>query len=610
MARPRKARQPTASDLARLTIDPHFVLEGGQARLPVWVREGDGLFQPFISLWLDSAHHTVRSFTLVNPSATSDDARTETLNALIQACAGPFAPPDLPLPPALPAGGESPTPTELMRLLASVSAGPTPALPARVHINDVSLADMARAVFEPLGVAVEYTPALQPFDEALAGIVESMGGPQNEPPQPFAWDLDDATLEPLFTAAAAYWRRKPWDYMDDYPPVVIQLGENGPRPDVPVLFASILGGAGEVFGVAFYYSADTLDRLVQRGEELLPPPEIEDAMLDQLAQVLQASGAPAEGLSRAELRTFAGELMSATGMSAPTSERVRDLVEDSLAVFFSPADETDPTYLQWLAAHNLKYPARRAVPSFLSVSKDSKQGRLPDAREARALTLALDALVHFFRMFHRALETGPGPFLAIQRLLGMSESEEPRLDVMPELRLGDERVRVPVSYTVPLDLLTDEGDVEEEEELPPPSESAPTTLYRFHVALEWKPDVWRRIEMRGDQTLEDLHDAIQDAFGWDNDHLYSFYLSGKAFDERTEYCSPYADCERHVSSYRLENIPLKPRKKLLYLFDYGDELRHTVTVEAITRGGVEPRKKYPRIAERHGRNVQQYPVTW
>ena len=64
--------------------------------------------------------------------------------------------------------------------------------------------------------------------------------------------------------------------------------------------------------------------------------------------------------------------------------------------------------------------------------------------------------------------------------------------------------------------------------------------------------VWRRMEMTGDQTLDELHEAIQRAFHWDNDHLYAFFLSGKAWDRQTEYESPFGEGERNASRYRLE----------------------------------------------------------
>jgi len=62
--------------------------------------------------------------------------------------------------------------------------------------------------------------------------------------------------------------------------------------------------------------------------------------------------------------------------------------------------------------------------------------------------------------------------------------------------------------------------------------------YVFHVSLPGYGRVWRKIEMPPDQTLEDLHFAIQHAFNFDADHLYSFFMSGKAWDRSSEYCLP------------------------------------------------------------------------
>lgn len=59
--------------------------------------------------------------------------------------------------------------------------------------------------------------------------------------------------------------------------------------------------------------------------------------------------------------------------------------------------------------------------------------------------------------------------------------------------------------------------------------------YRFQVVLEWKHEVRRTIELRGDQSLHDMHRAIQEAFDWDDDHLYAFYLSGRNWDKKSLY---------------------------------------------------------------------------
>ena len=60
-------------------------------------------------------------------------------------------------------------------------------------------------------------------------------------------------------------------------------------------------------------------------------------------------------------------------------------------------------------------------------------------------------------------------------------------------------------------------------------------IYTFKIQLRWQRPVSRTIEIGEDETLHDLHCAIQSAFGWDNDHLYSFFLSGRTWDRQSEY---------------------------------------------------------------------------
>src|SRR5262249_23950810 len=132
-----------------------------------------------------------------------------------------------------------------------------------------------------------------------------------------------------------------------------------------------------------------------------------------------------------------------------------------------------------------------------------------------------------------------------------------------QVRAGDGS-SVAVSFTPSRELVEEEGagfdeyDEEEGGELDrtaprtPVSGGARSTLYRFQVKLSWRKSVWRRIELTGDQTLDDLHDAIQRAFHWDNDHLYAFFLSGKAWDRQTEYKSPFGEGGRNAARYPLE----------------------------------------------------------
>ncbi len=63
----------------------------------------------------------------------------------------------------------------------------------------------------------------------------------------------------------------------------------------------------------------------------------------------------------------------------------------------------------------------------------------------------------------------------------------------------------------------------------------------FNAQLDGFRDVRRTIAVRSDQTLVDLHGALRSAFGWDDDHLYSFWLGGEFWArDGTEYTHPFA----------------------------------------------------------------------
>lgn len=150
--------------------------------------------------------------------------------------------------------------------------------------------------------------------------------------------------------------------------------------------------------------------------------------------------------------------------------------------------------------------------------------------------------------------------------------------------------------------------------------------YIFKVKLKHDKRVWRKIEVLGSQTLDDLHMAIQEAFDFDADHLYSFFMSGKAWDDSDfEYyhpdAAPQTPLEKKMETIfslirgshpelrvpatrmRIESLNLKPKQKFLYLFDYGDEWRFEVE---FLREGFPEKTDYPRIIDSRGEAPQQY----
>ncbi len=62
--------------------------------------------------------------------------------------------------------------------------------------------------------------------------------------------------------------------------------------------------------------------------------------------------------------------------------------------------------------------------------------------------------------------------------------------------------------------------------------------------------VWRDIAVAANQTLRAFGDAIPCAFAFDDPHLWSFFLSGRAWDRRTEYAQ-----QGRAARVRVDAVP-------------------------------------------------------
>ena len=125
------------------------------------------------------------------------------------------------------------------------------------------------------------------------------------------------------------------------------------------------------------------------------------------------------------------------------------------------------------------------------------------------------------------------------------------------------------------------------------------------------PSVSRTIKIRGDQTLEELHYAIFDAFGRDDEHMYQFQFGKKPMDRNgANYVTPFgfdpfddntAGC---VDETTLDSLGLKVKRKFFYWFDFGDDWWHEIRVEAIDNKVATG--KFPRVTKRVGKSPPQY----
>ena len=107
----------------------------------------------------------------------------------------------------------------------------------------------------------------------------------------------------------------------------------------------------------------------------------------------------------------------------------------------------------------------------------------------------------------------------------------------------------------------------------------------FEISLvAIKPRIWRRFQLAETATFDDLHRAIQVAFGWESYHLWEFRGPGRGG-------RVLAGAEQDVLALDVEETPDAQQVKLTqyftadlspagcqYIYDFGDTWIHTVTL--------------------------------
>jgi len=123
----------------------------------------------------------------------------------------------------------------------------------------------------------------------------------------------------------------------------------------------------------------------------------------------------------------------------------------------------------------------------------------------------------------------------------------------------------------------------------------------FKVSID---GTWRTISTSGQSTLDDLHLAIQKAYNFGNDHLYSFSLDPLRLHSRKSYHSPEGSEYPYASEVYIGQLNLYVGQKLLYVFDYGDWWDFSIEVIEITK---EPHFGDYKLLQQHGEGPEQYP---
>lgn len=120
-----------------------------------------------------------------------------------------------------------------------------------------------------------------------------------------------------------------------------------------------------------------------------------------------------------------------------------------------------------------------------------------------------------------------------------------------------------------------------------------------------QPALWRQLDLASDLHLGQLHDVIQTSFGWLDYHLHRFADRPHFVSEGAKFylCEfEVSEGERGTPEERvwLDQVLTRPGDQLFYLYDFGDDWEHVITLEAtLPRSGDEPRAVCV-DGERHG----------
>jgi Plasmid pRiA4b ORF-3-like protein len=89
----------------------------------------------------------------------------------------------------------------------------------------------------------------------------------------------------------------------------------------------------------------------------------------------------------------------------------------------------------------------------------------------------------------------------------------------------------------------------------------PVQAHQFHVLLPGiNPPIWRRLLVRSDSSVADLHHILQIAFRWSDFHLHRFLIRGKEYGISRADSTSFTTDPKRVD---LADFGFRPRERFL-----------------------------------------------
>ena len=97
-------------------------------------------------------------------------------------------------------------------------------------------------------------------------------------------------------------------------------------------------------------------------------------------------------------------------------------------------------------------------------------------------------------------------------------------------------------------------------------------IYKIRIILDAEEDIFRDIEISSEDSLEDFHNAITQAFGFVGDEMASFYTCDERWNQEEEIAlfdmNESGSDLRLMNETLLEDVLSENTPKLIYVYDF------------------------------------------
>lgn len=127
-------------------------------------------------------------------------------------------------------------------------------------------------------------------------------------------------------------------------------------------------------------------------------------------------------------------------------------------------------------------------------------------------------------------------------------------------------------------------------------------IYKFRAILDAEEDVFRDVAIDENATLEDLHNTLFNAFGFDGLEVASFYTCDETWNQEEEISlfdtGDVLGEQRIMADYPLNELLNKQQTKIIYVYDFINMWTFLVELAAIEEPSISD--IYPALLFTHG----------